>query len=127
MAGIELALTSLQVLHCSVPSPRSDPAVISHPGCADPSLLPLTGWSRGPVAVENGCHNNGAKLYPFALGEIVPCPPPAGPQHADEGQHLRPRQLGVSAGDRHLPQLLRPCNDMLHFACLILGPLWIIV
>lgn len=57
--------------------------------------------------VENGCHGNGAQLYPITLGEAVSRPPQTGPQHADEGQHLRARQLGVPAGNAgHLLQLI---------------------
>lgn len=86
----------------------------SHPGCP-------AGWRRGPVAVENGCHDNGAQLYPFTVGASVSRPPPAGPHHADEGQHLCPRQLGVPAGNRHLPQpLITHCNHMLCCNC----PIW---
>lgn len=79
------------------------------------SFLPQEGRS-GPVAVENGCHDNGAQLYPFAVGESVSRPPTAGPRHADEGQHLCPWQLGVSAGNRHLPR-----NHMLHCISPVLG------
>lgn len=49
--------------------------------------------------MENGRHGDGAQLYPFAVGETVSRPPPDGPQHADEGQHLCPGQLGVPAGN----------------------------
>lgn len=95
--------------------------VISRPGCSDPSFLPLAGWRRGPVVVENGCHDNGAQLYPFTLGETVSCPPPAGPHHADEGQHLRPWKLGVPAGNVHVLQLLNTkCNHLLYYNC----PVW---
>lgn len=108
---------SQEVLHPSLPS-LLPPAVASHPGCSDPSHLPLTGCRREPVAVENGCHDNGAQLYPFALGEIVSRPASAGPHHADEGQHLCPRQLGVPTGNRHLLQLLKmQCNHLLCFNC----------
>lgn len=94
----------------------------SHPGSSDPSFLPPAGWRREPVAVENGCHDNGAQLYPFAVGESVSRPPPAGPHHADEGQHLCPWQLGVPAGNRHLPQpLVTHCNHVLYCNCPISG------
>lgn len=63
----------------------------------DTTFVPRAGRRRGPV--ENGCHGDGAQLYPFALGETVSRPPPAGPHHADEGEHLCPRQLGVPAGN----------------------------
>lgn len=125
--AVELAVTSLcsQLDHClrksfTPPYPLSSPVLLFHILVAlTPSFLPLAGWwRRGPVAVENGCHDNGAQLYPFTLGEIVSRPPPAGPHHADEGQHLCPRQLGVPAGNRHLPQLLKThCNHMLYSNC----------
>lgn len=124
--AVELAVTSLcsQLGHClrksfTPPYPLSSPVLLFHILVAlTPSFLPLAGWRRGPVAVENGCHDNGAQLYPFALGEIVSRPPPAGPHHADEGQHLCPGQLGVPAGNRHLLQLLKThCNYMLYSNC----------
>ncbi len=104
----DLSLLSAQeILHPSSPSSLPPALTLSsHPGCSDPSFLPPAGWRRGPVAVENGCHDNGAQLYPIAVGESVSCPPQAGPHHADEGQCLCPRQLGVPAGNRHLLQLL---------------------
>lgn len=63
----------------------------------DTTFVPRAGWRRG--LVENGRHGDSAQLYPFALGKAVSRPPPAGPHHADEGQHLCPRQLGVPAGN----------------------------
>lgn len=128
--GRRVSVTSLcsQLGHClrkpfTPPLPSFLPCtVISPPGCSDPSFLPLAGWRRGPVAVENGCHDNGAQLYPFTLGEIVSRPSPAGPHHADEGQHLCPWKLGVPAGNAHLLQLLSTrCNHMLPLNCPISG------
>lgn len=110
---VEQAVTSRcsRLAHKPFTPPRPLPyprAVISHRGCSDPSSPRSLRVEEGTaVAVENGCHDNGAQLYPFALGEAVSRPPQAGPHHADEGQRLRARQLGVPAGNRHLPQLLQ--------------------
>lgn len=107
MVTVELTVTSVSSLLChglrKTFTPLHpfflSPALPSRPGGgSDPSFLLRTGWRRGPVAVENGCHDNSAQLYPITLGESVSCPPPAGPHHADEGQHLCPWQLGVPAG-----------------------------
>ena len=100
------------------PLPSPTAALTSHPGFLwplsppSPPSLPPAGWRKRPVAVENGCHDNGAQLYPFAVGENVSRPPPAGPHHADEGQHLCPRQLGVPAGNRHLPHTVTTCSTV---------------
>lgn len=109
---MEQAVTSRcsRLAHKPFTPPRPLPyPVLSFPivVALTPLLLALSGWRRGPLAVENGCHDNGAQLYSFALGEAVSRPPQAGPHHADEGQRLRARQLGVPAGNRHLPQLLQ--------------------
>lgn len=113
-SAVEPTLTSLPSEHghglretLTPPYVRSSPLLLLHIlGSSDPSSLPPTGWRRGPVAVENGRHDNGAQLRSVAVGESVSRPPSAGPRHADEGQHLYPRQLGVSAGNGHLPQPL---------------------
>ena len=62
---------------------------------------------RGGLIREHGCHGVGPQLQPFAVGPGVPRPPPAGPDHGDEGQQLHPRQLGVPAGKGH-PSPNRP-------------------
>lgn len=114
----QLSHWAWEVLHPSLPS--SLPYCCSYftswfpltPLSSLPPCLPPAGWRKGPVAVENGCHDNGAQLYPFAVGENVSRPPPAGPHHADEGQHLCPRQLGVPAGNRHLPHTVTTCSTV---------------
>lgn len=65
------------------------------PSCSD---FLSAGWRRGSRAVENGCCEHCTQLRPFAMGKSVSRCAPAGPEHADEGQHLCSRELGISAG-----------------------------
>lgn len=69
--AVELAVTSLssQFDHelrktFTPPYLLSSPLLLLHiPAALTPlSPLPHTGWRRGPVAIENGCHDNGAQL-----------------------------------------------------------------